>query len=111
MSYFFTKYDVVSEPANANSSITFGQFTPGDADKAAKDARRFLSRGARVPRNVNVAVATRKIRPRRLTVVPSKVCGSDTESLLDSGAVPNLKSENLCNKLDLKVEQDPRALP
>lgn len=99
------KYDVVSELANASTNLTFGQLIRGDGEKAKSDIRRLLSGGAKLRRNVTAAVSAPKIRPRRLKVVKIKVYGMDSEALMDSGAVPNLISERLCNILSLPFDR------
>ena len=100
------KYNVISELANANTGLTFGQLIRGDGEKAKSDIKRLLARGARVRRNVTAAVSTSSnVRPRRLKVVQIRAHGLPSEALLDSGAVPNLISEKFCKKLNLTFEQ------
>lgn len=99
------KYDVESELANAGSSFSFSNLICGDGEKATNNNRRLLFRDTGVRRSVIVAVATPETRPRRLKVVPTKVNDFDEEALLDSDAVPNLLSLNLCSKMHLRVEQ------
>ena len=71
--------------------------------------RRLLSRGTKVRRKVDAVLPQSSPipRPRRLTLVQSKAYGIETEALLDSGAVPNLISEKLCNELQVKFEHKP----
>lgn len=48
--------------------------------------------------------------PRRLTLVPVRVSGTSTQSVLDTGAVPNLISSLLATEIALKLEANDRKI-
>lgn len=82
-------YDDVTELVNAISSLTSGQLTRGDGDKATADIWRLLARGTRARRSSTAAVAAPENCSRRLKVFYNKVYRYMTKALLDSGAVPS----------------------
>lgn len=96
---YVQKYDLLAELAMAPSGLTFGQLLRGDADDARKELKRLVKNNAR-----KKIIAGPVVTPaRRLKVVAITVQGFRTQALFDSGAVPNLISRNLADKLDLKI--------
>eukprot|EP00737_Agarophyton_chilense_P002013 gb/GEZJ01002278.1/.p1 GENE.gb/GEZJ01002278.1/~~gb/GEZJ01002278.1/.p1 ORF type:complete len:592 (+),score=68.54 gb/GEZJ01002278.1/:824-2599(+) len=87
------KYNVMAELAAASPGLTFGQLLRGDADETRKLLKPLLS-GMVLIRHASFLHATSL--PRRL-----KGIATDASALLDSGAVPNLLSWEMCNQLTL----------
>ena len=100
-------YDVISELAKASCGLTFGQLARGDAEEAKKRLRRMLSPSAKKKRTVAAPVGE---IPRRLKIIRIAVSGTDAESLFDSGAIPNLLSSSLCQRLSLEVIKTDRRI-
>ena len=96
------KYDVVSELARAPSGLLFGQLARGDAESARWEINSLLARKARSGRGFGGPV---ELRPRRLGLTTVCVYGTEANSLLESGAVPNIISPKLVEKLSLAPKE------
>lgn len=97
-------YDVISQLANAPSGLTFGQLMRGDSKEAEKELRRLFTplKARAAPRKASKAnPAVNPKGDRVLKVVPVQIYGTSTSALLDTGAVPNLISEELAKHLKL----------
>ena len=92
------KYNVVSELARAPSGLTFGQLVLGDAESARREINGLLARKAR--RRPGFAGPV-ELQPRRLRITTVRVYGTEAHAMLDSGAVPNIMSPKLVQKLSL----------
>ena len=92
------KYNVVSELARAPSGLTFGQLVRRDAEAVRREINGLLARKAR--RRPGFAGHV-ELRTRQLRVTTVRVYGTTAHALLDSGAVPNIMSPNLVQKLSL----------
>ena len=101
------KYNLITEFANASSGLTFGQLLRGDATEATKMIRKLFAR----PRATPAAVAEPISRNQKiLRVVNVRVYGTDCSALLDSGAVPNIISHALAEKLALAPTETHRRI-
>ena len=90
---------MLPELARAPFTPKFGQLIRGDADEAKSEIRRLFS--SKIGRSVYAQVGS---LPRRLKVVSVLVYGTETQALLDSGAIPNLMSDRLAVLLFLSPE-------
>lgn len=103
-------HDFLTEFTNARSSLTFEQLFRGDGDKTKADLRRLLSRRARIRRGSTAALAVPKAYSISLESVQVETCGHETKALLDFGAVFNLTSKKICNKLHPEADRHPNGL-
>lgn len=95
-----------------NSNITFGQLARGGAKKAEANLSKLLSLGPAARRKKKVSFDGRVVAApvpagdsppasRRLKVVETKVRGTGTYALLDTGALPNMMTEKFPQRLGL----------
>lgn len=89
------KHSVKAELDKAVSALKVGQLLRGYAEDASKTLRRLFSSDTSTSRSpaMNVAAGA----PTGLNVVMLKLFGTETCGLLETGAVPNLTSEKLCD--------------
>ena len=96
------QYDLLTSLAQAQSGITFGQIARGDVDNVRKDlSKAFSSKISK--KGVNVAIRDRQDPgvPSRHMFVNLTVYSEQVYALLDTGAIPNVMSVKLADKLRL----------
>lgn len=96
---YVKKCNLAAELATAPIGLTFGQLLRGDAEDARKDLKKIIRPISSKRPAINAATSS----PRRLKLVPVKVFGHKTQALFDSGAIPNLISSRLAERLGLEV--------
>lgn len=96
---------MLTELARAPCGRTLGQLMRGDADEAKREIRRIFS--SRVSRSVLTQVGG---PPRRLKVFSVRVYGMVSQALLDLGAVPTLRTSELCETLSLFPQPTTRRI-
>lgn len=95
------KQDAVSALENASSGLTFEQIVRGDGEKVCKGlCKRFASQHRR---GVTVPISFRSL-PKRLKVISLKLYGTETNTLSDSGAIPNVMKSDMTARLSLMPE-------
>lgn len=105
------QYDLINNLAQASAGITFGQIASGDVDKVLKDLQRVLSGKDRaVSLNVTVEDEDEFLLPDRHMVVRLNAYSEPVYALLDSGAIRNVISARLVEKLNLKVTPTERRI-
>lgn len=102
------QYDLLLELANASSGLTFGQLLRGDASEAKRQMDRLLS--ARGQKVTVVDEASPPPNSKCLELAKLKIYGSDVYSLMDSGAIPDVISRSLCERLKLEPEVSSRRI-
>lgn len=78
--------------------MKFGQLPLGDADKTQKQLKHLVYKTVQV---TQASLQSHLEVSNRFNVVAVKVYGSETHSLVDMGAVPNLISWGVCERLPL----------
>lgn len=99
------KYNMELELENAPLGITFRQFLRGAEMEARKEIDRlFSSRSAK--QKINIVFGALEDHGRRVFKVPRlRVYGIEAFALMDSGAVANVMSKTLVNRLCLTTEE------
>ena len=105
------QYDLLNNLAQAESGITFGQIARGDVDNIRKDLQKVLSgRVKKTPLNVAGEEEEGHVPPNRHQLVLLTVHSEPVYALLDSGAIPDIMSARLAEKLKLEVEPTNRRI-
>ena len=105
------QYDLLNNLAQAEAGITFGQIARGDVDNVRKDLQKILSGRFKNP-SLNVAGEDEEehVPPSRHQLVMLTVYSEPVYGLLDSGAIPDIMSSRLAEKLKLEVEPTNRRI-
>ena len=105
------RYDFLKSLACAPAGITFGQIANGDVDNVKKELQKII---AKKVKRTSVNVAGEGDRgpspPNRHQVVELAVYSEAVYGLLDSGAIPNVMSDKLANKLRLELSPTERRI-
>ena len=101
---FQKPYEVLEELSSAPTGLTFGQLIRGDAEIARKTMKKVLNLGRS---SISFTGATKTI-PSRLKLVTVSLYNNEFQALIDSGAVPDLISKTVVDKigLDLKPTEE-----
>ena len=103
--------DFLKSLACAPAGITFGQIANGDVDSVKKELQMII---AQKVKRTSVNVAGEGDRSPSLTnrhqVVELEVYSEAVYGLLDSGAVPNVMSDKVANKLRLELSPTERRI-
>ena len=105
------KHDLLNKLAQASAGITFGQIARGDIDFAKKDLQKMLA-GRRIRSSVKFADKGEVygLSMSRHLLVRVEVYSEDTLALFDSGAIPNVMSKNMVEKLDVRMTPTRRGI-
>ncbi len=95
---YVKKYNLSAELAAAPSGLTFGQLLRGDAEEARKDLKKILN--SKSVSRINNTVSD---SPRRLKLVSLRIHGFKVQALFDSGAIPDLISQEIAESLDMRI--------
>eukprot|EP00172_Hildenbrandia_rubra_P002482 Plantae.Rhodophyta-Hildenbrandia_rubra.ctg3341.p1 GENE.Plantae.Rhodophyta-Hildenbrandia_rubra.ctg3341~~Plantae.Rhodophyta-Hildenbrandia_rubra.ctg3341.p1 ORF type:complete len:780 (+),score=121.43 Plantae.Rhodophyta-Hildenbrandia_rubra.ctg3341:795-3134(+) len=111
-------YDVIQELSSMNINLTVGQLLRGDALRARSQLR-SLFRGRRA-QGARRAVNTLQVNalqetldagaPRKHQTAQAEIFGLKIHVLLDSGAIPNIMSKTLADRLNVEVVESSRKL-
>lgn len=99
----FGRCNVVVELARTPTGLTFGQLVHGDIEEARKVLKRLLSKNSPKVRPFVLSGAVRLTW--RLKIVLLKIYGTKRHGRSNTGAVPNLNSENECSHLALMATE------
>ena len=94
------RYDFLNSLARAPAGITFGQFANGDVDKVRKELQKIIAKKVtRSVVNVTSEDGQRQVPPNLHQFVRLSVYSEPVYGLLDSGAIANVMSDTLADKL------------
>ena len=96
-------YDVVTALANTPSGLTFGQLARGDADTAKPKICSLLSSPRPRPLLATGPYEEPPALPRKHRKITGVLRGVEVPIVLDTGAIPNLMSEEMMQKLGLQL--------
>lgn len=103
------KYELVSNIANAPSGLTFRQPLRGDTVEEKKGISRILATRTKI--KVQMVLGTSKDHKKRfLKVVRLKLYGSEAYAMMNYGAIPNLMSKKIEERLCAKTEEATRTI-
>lgn len=100
----------MDELARASSGPTMRQLACGDAAEATKHIRQLLKLSRHHAMIATENTPQDVVGPRRLKDVPIKIFETHIQALLDTGAVPNLVSRQLCEQLCVKPEKSEKSI-
>ena len=100
------QFDLLSSIAQAPVGLTLGQLIRGDADGLKADLRKILAGKVRSPA-LSLQATT---APHRHQVLRVKVYSEETFALLDSGAIPNVMSLPMVERLNLELRPTERSV-
>ena len=111
MSRRVEKYDLINNLAQASAGITFGQIDRGDIDFAKADLQKILSG------RLNRATVTFADKDQvhglsmwRHLLIRVRVYSESTLALFDPGAIPNVMSRKIADKLHIRMMPTTRRI-
>ena len=100
------QFDLLTSIAQTPTELTQEQLIRGDADRLKAGLRKVLS-GKVLSSALAINPST---APQRHQVVRIQVYSEDTHALLDSGAIPNIISAQMVEKINLELKPTQRSI-
>ncbi len=105
------KYDLINNSAQAQAGITFGHIARGDIESAMNELLKILpDKLARTIVNFAGRDEVHGVSMSQYQLVRVQVYSKSTMALFDSGAIPNVMSDQMVKKLHLPMQHTNRSI-